>query len=137
MFVNDLCIAIAVTSNFAMIRFHDKLPLEIVAVDILMSSLASGFLLVTYIKFGEANELSKGLLNSWKRSSSTISIPSEKELMKKYIKSCSLLKLELGSFCHYKRPTSIRIAGKLVIYTVKFTMMMKKAKFLDMIEYID
>jgi hypothetical protein len=132
MFINDLCITIAVTSNFALIRFHDHLPLEIVAVDTLLSSLASGFLLVTYIKFGEVNELAKGLLNSWKRSSGNISMPSEKKLMKKYVKSCSLLKLELGSFGHYKRPTSIRIVGKLVIYTVKFTMMMKKAKFLHM-----
>jgi hypothetical protein len=137
MFINDLCITIAVTSNFAMIRFHDHLPLEIVAAVILMSNLASGFLLVTYIKFGEVNELSKRLLNSWKRSSGTISIPSKKKLMKKYIKSCSLLKLELGSFGHYKRPTSIRIAGKLVIYTVKFTMMMKKVKFLDIVECMD
>ena len=136
MFVNDLSITLAVICNFMLIRFHDKLNSEVILISIVFSIITTAFLFISYIQFGEINEMSKSFVNSWKRNNRHIECVRERKLMKKYIKACPLLKVELGSFTWYKKPTSIRIIGKLVTYTVKFTMLMKKLQFFDRLEVI-
>jgi hypothetical protein len=88
---------------------------------------SAAYLVISYIKLGELNQNAKLFVNSWRQGGKAgIVAPNERKLMKKYIRSCRLLGIELGSFGHYQKPTSIRIVGKLVIYTVKFLMMASK-----------
>ena len=125
MFANNICITFVLWCNFTLIRLHEKITVETLGVSAIVTILSAGFLIVSYIKLGEINQNSKILVNSWRFGKRNKKLsPAEKMLMKKSIKSCRLLGIELANFGCYNKPTSIRIVGKLVIYTVKFLMMM-------------
>lgn len=92
------------------------------------SSLA---LIIIYIKMGEINEMSKRLLDSWLRYPGTTHLVPKLGnrdllLLKKSVKSCPLLHLDVGQFGYYTRPVGVRMLGKLVTYNAKFIIIMNK-----------
>ena len=125
MFVNNVTVSFVVWCNFVLIKLHDRATIEVLGTAVVVSATSAGFLIITYMVLGDINQKSIVLISSWKLGRETKKLsPADKKLMKKYIKSCRFLGVELGSFGCYKKPTSIRIIGKLVTYTVKFLMMM-------------
>ena len=89
-------------------------------------AVATATLFTIYFKMGEVNEMSKALINSWRKSPMPSFSPADKSLFQKYIKSCRPLRLDVGAFGYYNRPLSIRIVGKVVVYAVKFLIIMNK-----------
>ena len=125
MVVNNLSIIFAVSMSFLLIKLRSKLFLQ-AALAISMADInATVFLVLSYLKLGEANQRSKEFLGSWKRKAGYLH-PATKIQMKKFLKSSPPLRVDLGEFGYYSKPASIRIVGKLVTYTVKFLMLTSK-----------
>jgi len=124
MAVNDLVIAMNVMCNFLMIRCHHLFNISSLALFFMISGISTLYLAITYVKFGEINELSKAVFSALRRNQSKLS--SERCLVGKYIRSGMPLKIHLGTFGYYRKPNTIRIVGKLVSYTMRSLVLTKR-----------
>jgi hypothetical protein len=120
--INDFQTVLAVICNFVLIQLHDRVPLEGLFTISMLSFTATMYLLLSYIHLGTINEASKNLIRSWKNTCRN----RKSTLMSKYVKSFRSIRIELGSFGYYRKPTSIQIVGKLIFYTSKFIMVTKR-----------
>jgi len=122
---NNFGIIHYIMSLFILIRFASALTYEPIICIVPVGSFSALFLVLSYIKLGEVHRKSQEVLTSW-RIYNKINNPTQKKIFKKFIKSRRPLRIELGGFGYYQKPGSIRMVGKLVVYIVKFLMLMKK-----------
>jgi len=122
--IGNLLIFIAVVSNIMLIKCHTKLGFDILFLFIIISIGANLYILILYLTLGEVNSVSKKLI--LRRIRNTAKDSRQDIILKKFLKSCKkFLGIHLNSFGYYQKPTSIRIIGKIIMYTVKFLMMTK------------
>ena len=114
----NVMIGLSVVANIVIIRFHDRLELEILFLFVVGSGTGNIYLLASYIVLGEVNEISKVAILSTIRK--TGGNTKETIVFKKYLNSCRLyFRIHLSYFGYYRKSISIRIIGKLVVYTVR------------------
>jgi len=77
----------------------------------------------SYFRLGEINAKSAKLIKGWGKDLKWKR--SDRVLMSKYVRSCRPLRVELGSFGCYRKPNSIIIIGKLIVYTARVLLMTK------------
>jgi len=122
---SNAMICLAVLSNIILIKYHTKLPFETLVLFLVGSVFGNMYTLLSYLSLGEVNEISKKLILSTTRNTRMRS--REDVIFKKFLKSCKMfLGIHLNSFGVYRKPTSIRIIGKIVLYTVKCLILMSK-----------
>jgi hypothetical protein len=126
----NIMIAMAVLSNFIIIRHHDILPLHTLLSFLICSTTGNIYMLASYLKLGEINKLSKALISSTRRAvnggSRKLALEDRRTFIK-FLKSCNLyLRIYMSSFGYYRKATSIRIIGKIIGYTVRVLIITKK-----------
>jgi len=121
-------IFMGVVANILLIKCHVKLDFDELFLFISMSVTGNLYILIVYLTLGEVNSVSKKLITRTIRNTAKDSRQSF--IFKKFLISCArFIGIELNSFGYYQKPTSIRIIGKIVVYTVKCLMMMKDIEF--------
>jgi len=94
---------------------------------LVVATVGMSVLLVAHIEFGEVNKMATKMVNGWRKNRKNVFLnPLDRRLAGKYFKSFRPLRIHYGSFGIFDKPSTIRIIGKLVVYTVKFLMLMKK-----------
>ena len=132
-FFNNSMTFVSVGGQVIYISLRSHLTLEI-RVGLLIFIIAStAYMIITYYKLGELHELSKNVILSWKNSSPLKLEPLDRILIRKYANSLRPLRIELGDFGYYRKPTSIRIILKLTYYTARSLMIAQK--FLENIKF--
>lgn len=122
-YLNNVTMICSVLCTFALIHFHQFLTYTACSV-VFMGLLSSySYLIVSQFRFGELNELSLRVLRSWRRNGKETDENSP--LMTKYLNGTLDLRIKMGIFVFYRKPTSIKIIGKLVYYTTKFLILTK------------
>jgi hypothetical protein len=100
---------------------------EVVDLVSIMSSFASGYLIITYTKLGSIHEASKAaIVNSWKRKYEMLKVSSVEMLEKRQIDLCRPLRLNPGAYGYYRKATSLPIVGKVLMHLVKVMMLVNK-----------
>lgn len=122
-FVNHL-IYLLVAGNFAVLTIHDRMPELILYGGAICDIFATCFFLLGCQKLGELHGLSRKFTISWSRSATLVG--SNKKLMKKYISSCRPNAYALGSVGYFQKLTGLRTVGKIIYYTCKLLILMKK-----------
>jgi len=125
--LSNMIMSIIVLGIFVMVRFHGRLEVGSIIVFCGGEAFSLTFILVTYLKFGEINESSKLVLNSWIRFQGFES-GKDRTLMIKYIHCFQILRIHCGTFGYYEKHDTLRIIGKVVYYTAKFLLMTKQFK---------
>ena len=129
MFINSLMTILSVSGQIALIQFHDRLEPENMAYAFSLSLAATAYLILTYFKLGDLNKQSKKAVAVWKRKArinDSLLHSKQNQLILRHMQSLGLLQIQLGDFGHYKREYSLRIIGKLIFYTSKGIMVLKK-----------
>jgi len=129
-FLNNGATIIAVILTFALVKFNSTMSIVELCVLLMGVFGTTVFLILTYTKFGDVNDQSKKILGSWKRWNGWES-PYDRNLMLKYMRASTQLKVELNSFGFYKKQNTVRIVGRLIYYTAKLLVMTKKFKILN------
>ena len=119
MFLSNTLLVSCVGVQILIIKLHDKVePAPILAGGVISAG-SLLFLILQYFTFGQVNEYSKKCIGSWDRIDETIYGFHDRRLIKRYVRSLSLLRVELGDFGYYRKGNSLRIVGKIVYYTTK------------------
>jgi hypothetical protein len=125
MYVGNMATTMAVLSNFMLIRHHDTMTLDLLLLFVLGSFAGNMYVLVSYIRLGEINKTSIALITSKKRA--VYSSKGREAVLPKFLRSCNqYLRIHMSYFGYYKKPTSIRVIGKRVAYTVRVLILTKK-----------
>jgi len=122
--LNYSIMAILILCIFVLLGFKRKLGVgaSVVFTSGIVGSLSVS--LLSYIKLGEINTRSKGVLDSWARYGGYQNT-SEKKLMLTYVRSSQPLKVHFGSFEYYTVSNALPKIGKLIYYITKFILMTK------------
>jgi len=108
-----------------MIKFHARLELQTLIVFLMGTITTNVYIIVVYAVLGEINAASKKLIISTLRKSERNT--REDIAFIKFLKSSKqYLGVHLSSFGVYTKPGSLKIIGKIIIYTVKSLMMTKR-----------
>ena len=130
MFINSVMTTLSVSGQVVLIQFHDRIEPENVAYAVCLSAVATAYLILTYFKLGDLHKQSKKALALWKRKArlneSGSHSAEENQLILLRIPSLGLLQLQFGDFGNYKKENCLRIFGKLIFYTSKGIMVLKK-----------
>jgi len=124
---NDIILALTVICNFIFVKLFMEVPTSrrvAIAFDILAGAT---YLIVSHKTFGAFNHLTKKLIRSWMWNNQISNKAEDRQLFRKYMRSCSPLRCQLSSFGYYQKPQSIRIIGKLVYLTMKSLVVFKVA----------
>jgi len=124
-FLNYLIITCTVLSNCVLIRYHGIMGLPVLMLTLSGSGGGAAFVLLSNIKFGDIHENSKKFISSYKRRVGGCPNKQDYQLLKKYAASYRTLKVNLGSIGYYYKPNTLRVLGKIVLYTTKFLLMTK------------
>ena len=122
-----------VLCNYGLISFNDSVELETLIQMTIISVAAAVYLFTTCIKFGKINEMSKTMVNSWKRKYSKVQCFENNDLMRVYFNSCRFLRIDVGCYGHYRKATTLPTIGKIFVYTAKFTLTMNKVFWSELI----
>jgi len=118
-FVNYIIITCTVLSNFVLIRYHSSMGLPVLIITLGGSGGGAAFTFFSHIKFGEVHEASKKFIASSKRNFGEFPKP-DRQLLQKYSATHRALKVKLSSTGYYHKPNTLRVLGKIVLYTTKF-----------------
>ena len=118
--VNNSVVTIVVVSIFTLVRLSKHESIVSISILSILSVFCTVYLIIVHIIFGQFNEVSKVFVGSWKRNTSLNYY--DRKAVLKYIRSCRLLRIEIGTFGHFKKATCLHIVGKLIFYTVKLLM---------------
>jgi hypothetical protein len=120
----NISITIAVLGNFMIIRYHDTMPPVPLFLFTLSSFTGNMYMWASYLKLGDVNQISQTLISSKRRAMSS---EGDNIYFIRFIRSCSQhLRIHMSSFGYYKKPTSIRVIGKIVVYTARILILTKK-----------
>jgi hypothetical protein len=117
---------LSVSGQIAVILLHKKLELESLGGTSIVSFCSTAYLMITYFKLAQINEYSIKCIGSWKRNPGKQLSIYDKKLLSKYIVSLQPCRIELGEYGHYRKQGSLLIIGKLVYYTTKGIMLLRK-----------
>jgi hypothetical protein len=123
--ISTVFLIIAVLSNFTFIRFQRYMTWETAGLICYISACVTGYLVLIYNMLGGMNQHSSKLLKAWQRKALGLKGP-DRVLMSKYLRACRPLRFASGPFGYFRRPAAIQIVGKLIVLTVKFTILMNK-----------
>ena len=115
--IHTASLIVAVMCNVAVIRFHDQQGVLVQSALISMLIMFIMFLCCSHIMFGKISRLSKAVVRSWMHN--TELSPVDSRLMTTYMRSCPVLKFEIGKFGQFQRLGALRNTGRIVVYTVK------------------
>jgi len=106
--MNNVTLTLSVGGQIIIILFHTQLSLELVIGTGFICLLVTGFLVISYYKFGQINENSRKSITSWKQNVGVYSL-CNKELIKRQIRALRVCKVRLGDFGYYKRANGLLI----------------------------
>jgi len=124
--VNNMMTIISVTSLVAYITFRSKLIWVLRLGSLTIAIGTTTYLIITYHKLGQIHDTSIKCISSWKRYGGGLGSSFDRVLVKKYVKSLRSCRLELGDFGYYRKSNSSRIISKLIFYTTKGIIIIKK-----------
>jgi len=123
--LNNIIIFGTILCNFIIIRSHDTAGLPVLLIVVTASISGFACVMFTHIKFGEIHESSKCFIVSWRRNLERM-CKHDQVLFRKYLISCRAFGVSLGPFSFYHKPNTFRVAGKIILYTTKFLLMVNK-----------
>jgi hypothetical protein len=125
--VGNIAITVAVISNVLLIRHHDTMTPDTLLIFFFASFVANIYMLASYIRLGELNQTSKTLISSRTRAVCLSMRKERDKIFLKFLRSCNqYLRIYMSYFGYYRKPTSIRIIGKIVFYTVRVLILTNK-----------
>jgi hypothetical protein len=86
------------------------------------------FLILSNMTFGKINERSKQVICSLRGHATRNMNVWDKKLMLEYLSSYRPLRVELGPLGHYHKRNTLKVIGKIILYTTKFLLISMKYK---------
>ena len=126
MILNNMALTLVVGGQIILIKFHSMVTMESILCILILVLVGSGYLIITYFKFGEIHEFSLKCIGSWERNDGYMNQPQDRLLLRRYVRSLRLCKVDLGNFGCYRKANSLRIIGKVIYYTTKSIMLIQK-----------
>lgn len=108
------------------IKVHHIVPFLPLTALLLDALVGAGALILLYMELGEYHEASKKFLGSWKRCTKTVG--KDRKILGKYLRSCRILRFEMGSMGYFQKASSKRIIAKIIFYVNKVLMLTKGIK---------
>ena len=110
-------IGFAVAASVSLIRFHGHISVFLQLAMLALLMLTIGFLGCSHIMLGEISRLSRAVLQSWAHNHALREM--DRQLMTRYVRSCPVLKFEIGKYGHFQRVGALRNTGRIVTYSVR------------------
>jgi len=107
--------------------YHQQLDLQTLLSTSFLMVIAMLCLVLMYYKYGEFNHSSQKFIGKLRRNINLTQLSKEdRVLLMKYAKSLFPLRVYLGSFGYFKKPNSLQIITKVLAYSLKGRMILKK-----------
>ena len=126
MLLNNMILTLVVGGQIILIKFHSMITMGPLLYILIVVLVGNAYLIITYFKFGEIHEFSLKCIGSWERNDGNTNQPRDRLLLKRYVRSLRLCRVDLGDFGYYRQVNSLRIVGKVIYYTTKSIMLIQK-----------